>query len=199
MLALPAERFEVFEWTTAKVAPDSHCQVKRARYSVPFRLLRRTLSVRVGEKTVEFYHGEDLVKTHLRRFDRGTSTDMTDLPDEKTAFYLRTPQVCLQKASQIGTSVHDVVLVLLNQGAFTHRRQAQGILRLEQKHGAGRLNTACKMALSCDDPQYRTIRRILDNQMDLFFIKEPADRSASVGAYLHGSDAFAFAQSPREV
>ncbi|MDH7603124.1 MAG: IS21 family transposase [Armatimonadota bacterium] len=192
MLPLPAERFEVFELTTAKVAPDSHCQVRKARYSVPFRFLGRTLSVRVGEKTVEFYHGEDLVKTHIRRFDQGTSTDMRDLPEEKTAFYLHTPQVCLQKARQIGTPVHDVVLALLNQGALIHLRQAQGILRLEQKHGAGRLNTACKMALSCDDPHYRTIKRILDNRMDMSFTEEPTDRSARIGAYLHGSNAFAF-------
>lgn len=164
---------------------------------MPFRFVGRTLSVRVGEKTIEFYYGEDLVKTHVRRFDRGTSTDMRDLPEEKTAFYLHTPQVCLQKALQIGAPVHDVVLALLNQGALIHLRQAQGILRLEQKHGAERLNTTCEMALSCNDPNYRTIKRILDNRMDMSFREEPTDRSARVGAYLHGSDAFAF-DSPRK-
>ena len=197
MLPLPAERFEVFEWTQAKVAQDSHCQVKKARYSVPFRLLGRMLEVRVGEKIVEFYLDDELVKTHVRRFHRGTTTHMPDLPEQKTAFFLHTPQVCLQKASEIGPAVHDVVLSLLNQGAFTHLRQAQGVLRLEQKHGGERLNAACKMALSCDDPHYRTVKRILDNQMDLLNYGRRSDRSAGVGAYLHGLSAFTLT-TPRE-
>ena len=190
MLALPPSRFEVFEWTQAKVAQDSHCQVKRARYSVPFLLLGRTLEVRVGEKVVEFYHGDNLVKTHVRRHDRGTSTDLGDLPEEKTAFFMHTPQVCLKQAGTLGTAVHDVVLSLLNQGAFTHLRQAQGVLGLVKKHGAERLNTACQMALRCDDPNYRTVKRILDKGLDLFDQRYRPDKSAQVGAYLHGSNAF---------
>jgi hypothetical protein len=198
MLPLPLERFEVFEWTQAKVAQDSHCQVKRARYSVPFKYLGRTLTVRAGEKTVEFYYEDELVKTHVRRFDRGTSTHMPDLPEQTTAFFLHTPQVCLQRALEIGAGVHGVVLSLLNQGAFTHLRQAQGVLRLQQKHGSDRLNTACRMALSCDDAHYRTVKRILENQMDLQQAARRVDRSRSVGAYLHGSDAFSVTSSREE-
>lgn len=191
MLRLPGERFEVFEWTQAKVGQDSHCQVKRARYSVPFRLLGRTLQVRVGEKTVEFYDGEDLVKTHIRRFDRGTSTDRADLPEEKVAFFTQTPQYCLQKAESLGEPVHATVLWLLNQGAFTHLRQAQGVLRLAKQYGVERLNAACRMALSSDDPHYRTVKRILVKDLDLFQQRfQQPDRSAAVGAFLHGASAF---------
>jgi len=191
LLPLPAERFELFELTTAKVTPDAHCRVRKARYSVPFRCVGRTLSVRVGEKTVEFYQGEELVKTHSRRFDRGTSTDLGDLPAEKTAFYLHTPEVCLQQAQHLGMKVHEAVRALLHQRTLAHLRQVQAILRLEPQHGASRLNTACSMALAGDDPYYRTIKRILEHRLDLSFTEAPTDRSAGVGAYLHGSDQFA--------
>ena len=109
-----------------------------------------------------------------------------------------TPQVCLDKAGQLGCAVHDVVLWLPNHGALAHLRQAQAILRLEKRHGTERLNTACQMSLRSDAAYYRTVGRILDKGLDRFDRQNEPDRSAQVGAYLHGSRVFSINTSFEE-
>ena len=44
---LPAEPFELYEWRRCKVSPDYHVQCDRMRYSVPYRLVGRTVDVRL--------------------------------------------------------------------------------------------------------------------------------------------------------
>ncbi len=43
---LPATRFELFEWRSAKVHPDCHVQIDKCFYSVPYRTIGQTLHVR---------------------------------------------------------------------------------------------------------------------------------------------------------
>jgi len=40
-------------------------------------------------------------------------------------------------------------------------RQAQGVLRLGQRHGDARLEAACARAIAAGDPSYRTVKGIL--------------------------------------
>lgn len=46
LLALPAAPFELARWSTPKVPPDIHVKVGRALYSVPWRLIGRTVDAR---------------------------------------------------------------------------------------------------------------------------------------------------------
>jgi hypothetical protein len=67
------------------------------------------------------------------------------------------------------------------------RRKAQGILRLGERHGAERLDAACKLALGVGDPSYRTIKGVLESGYD----RAPAAErrsTADIPAYLHGPD-----------
>jgi hypothetical protein len=43
---LPATAYEFGEWRRAKVHPDYHIEVKRAYYSVPYRLIGQRVDVR---------------------------------------------------------------------------------------------------------------------------------------------------------
>jgi hypothetical protein len=52
LLPLPPREFAVS--TTAKVGPDSRCQVDRVLYSVPWRYRHRRLEVRLTPDQVEF-------------------------------------------------------------------------------------------------------------------------------------------------
>ena len=50
---------------------------------------------------------------------------------------------------------------LLERHALYRLRQAQGVVGLADKHGAERLDAACRRAIEIGDPEYRTVKGIL--------------------------------------
>ena len=190
LLALPRQAWEPATWTQAKVAPDAHCSVAGALYSVPWRYQGKSLSVRLAAKTVEFFYEDELVKTHVRRYDHGRQTDPADLPADAIAFYQRTPQWCLKQAKQIGAETFEAVRQLLAVDTLTYLRQAQGVLRLADRFGARRLEAACSRALRFGDPRYRTIKNILAKALDQIDLDSTENRGCAGNAYLRGSQAF---------
>jgi len=183
---LPAAPFEIATWHQAKVAHDCHIQVNGMLYSVPYQYAGKTVDVKLGTKVVEVYLDYELVKTHLRGAKGQRVTDWNDYPPEKAAFFQRTPDWYRQRASLIGTSTKEMVEALLEEHAFHHLRQCQGILRLAEKYGQQRLESSCARANAFGDPTYRTVKTILERELDreplLFEPVKPA------GAFLHGPD-----------
>jgi hypothetical protein len=51
------------------VSNDSLVDIDTVRYSVPHRLVRDRVSVRVGEHDVRIYHASSLVASHVRSFE----------------------------------------------------------------------------------------------------------------------------------
>jgi transposase len=187
---LPPHPFEPVTWTQAKVARDCHIQVARTLYSVPYRYVGKTLSVRLSPRTIECYLDEDLVKTHPRLQKRGRQTDWGDYPQEKARFYQRTPDWCRTQALRLGPAVAQAVEALLSLHTLHYLRQCQGIIGLSEKYGPERLNAACERALAFGDPAYPTIRNILqkglEGQEPLPLQAQSASAESCAGAYLHG-------------
>ncbi|HSW61754.1 MAG TPA: IS21 family transposase [Dissulfurispiraceae bacterium] len=190
MLPLPERPFEHCIWTTAKVGPDAHCSVAGTLYSVPHVLRGRRLDVRLTDRLVQFYEAESLVKMHLRRPNRGRTTDPGDLPPDRIAFYERTPRWCIHQATAMGPSVLEAVQQVLAVQTLTHLRQAQGIIRLERTYGKARLEAACSRALAFGDPAYRTVKQILASGLDARLLSVSGG-CAGTSAYLRGTETFA--------
>jgi len=183
LLPLPAVPFEVAAWSFPKVAPDCHVKVGKTLYSVPWKLIGRSVDVRAGARTVEVFADGEVVKTWARA-ERGKQTDWSDFPPEKVAFFMRNPQWCLHEATRLGTSVKELVEGLLSDGALYHLRAAQGVVRLADKHGATRLDAACRRAIDVGDPEYRTVKGILTAGTENDGTETPGAPDAP--AHLHG-------------
>ncbi|HVW32581.1 MAG TPA: IS21 family transposase, partial [Acidimicrobiia bacterium] len=183
LAALPPVPFELARWSTPKVGPDCHVKVGRALYSVPWHLIGRRLDARMTEQQVELFAEGAVVKTWVR-VERGRQTDYGDYPPEKVAFFMRTPTWCRLRAGELGPSVAAVVAELLAEGALHRLRSAQGVIRLADRYDAGRLDAACRRALVCGDPSYRTIKGILAAGTEAE--DEPDRPAADVPAHLHG-------------
>ena len=188
MLPLPTTAFEIVTWAQAKVARDCHVQVQSSFYSIPWRYVGHTLDVRIGWGIVRFYVGAELVKTHLRGKPGQRQTDWNDYPPEKAAFFLRTPNWCRERASQLGQHVRAAVDELLDQHHLHFLRQSQGIIRLEETYGEVRLDAACQRALAYGNPHYRTIKTILEKGLDPQLAEPVPTPITSVGAYLRGPE-----------
>lgn len=185
LLALPADRFELARWSQPKVGPDCHIKVGKALYSVPWRHIGARVDAREGDRTVEVFVGAERIKTHVR-IERGRSTDYSDYPPEKVAFFMRTPAWCRRRAGELGPHVADLVNELLADGALHHLRAAQGVIGLADRHGAGRLDAACARAIAVGDPGYRTVKGILAAGTE--HLDQIIDRASSAPAHLHGPD-----------
>jgi transposase len=190
LLPLPRGPFEIADWSSPKVAPDSHIKAAGALYSVPHRLIGRRVDAKVTEKLVEVFSDGVLAKTHTRVGRGRRSTDWADYPEAKAAFYMRTPTWCRKRAGEPGPAVAEVVGELLEINALHRLRSAQGIIGLADRYGPGRLDRACRRAIDAGDPSYRTVKGILlasteDEEVD----QAAAGIVAAVSAHLHGKAA----------
>jgi transposase len=186
LLALPQRPFEAAIWQTAKVSPDCHLSVGGALYSVPFRLIGRRLDVRLTDTLVQVFEEGELVKTHVRVGKGRRATDWQDYPEQKAAFFMRTPSWCRHRAGEIGPAVATLVRGLLGEQALHRLRSAQGIVRLADTYGESRLDAACALALSVGDPSYRTVKGILAAGREQIEDEPPAAPNAP--AHLHGPE-----------
>jgi hypothetical protein len=188
LVGLPAVPFELARWSRPKVAPDAHAVVGRTLYSLPYRFIGRQVDARATAVTVQFFLDGDLVKTHPFQA-KGRRTDWADLPPERIGFFMRTPMWCRTQAAIIGPACDAVVGELLAINALFRLRQAQGVLRLAEKYGDGRLEAACRRAIEVGDPAYRTVKGILAAGTETAPI-QPALPGVDAPAWLRGPTAF---------
>jgi len=185
---LPLVSFELATWSRPKVAPDAHAKVGRTLYSLPWRLIGQQVDARAAGTIVEFYLDGQLVKTHAFQA-RGRRTDWADLPEHKTGFFMRTPVWCASQAELVGPACAALVGELLSVNALFRLRQAQGVLRLGQKYGDARLESACRRAIAAGDPSYKTVKGILAAGTEHEGWQPPLP-GVTVPAWLRGPDAF---------
>jgi hypothetical protein len=183
LTALPVEIFELAAWSTPKVHPDCHVKVGKALYSVPWRLIGKTVDARESNRTVEVFVDGHVVKTWAR-IERGRQTDYSDYPPEKVAFFMRNPAWCRRRAAELGPAVVELIGDLLELNALHRLRSAQGVLGLADRHTAERLDAACRRAIDVGDPTYKTVKGILAAGTETTTTDQPAAPAAP--AHLHG-------------
>lgn len=188
MLELPATRFEAVSWFQVSVHRDSHFNCDGALYSAPWGLVGRQLQARQSDHAVELFDGEHLVKLHARVGKGERSTDWSDYPPHKAAFFVRNPEWCRQQAGLLGEHVGALVEGLLEGMAIHRLRQAQAVVRLAELYPGNRLDDACRLALVADG-QYLTVRNLLRSGRDRLPMEPASERADSAGAFLHGAQA----------
>jgi hypothetical protein len=149
------------------------------------------LDVRLGRATVEIYDGATLVTTHVRR-DDGGAMRLEHYPEPVQAFLRATPPVCRERAQALGPATGELVTTVLEPYALHHLREVQAVLRLADRYGGDRLERACRRALDAGDGRYRTVRGLLERELEATVPEATAPAVLTpVGAFLRGPAAFA--------
>jgi hypothetical protein len=165
--SLPTEPFDLVSACHARVHRDCHVVVGGSYYSVPYECVGQRVEVYVGRRVVEIYRGAQLVATHLVAAQPGTRRTRTEhYPVAKRAFLEHPPERCHERAQGVGPACANVVGRLLAQRPADRLRSVQGLLRLGEKVGTGRLEAACQRALHYGDPSYRRVKTILAADLD---------------------------------
>ena len=169
MLPVPEAPYEYAEWIKARVHIDYHVEVDEHFYSVPHRLVREQVEVRSTETTVECFHNRKRVASHLKSSMKGKHTTCPEhMPRAHREFAEWTPERFISWAARTGPSTARAVEDILSRRAYPEHgfRSCMGIISLGKRFGQDRLEAACNRALLIKGVNYRSIKSILENNLD---------------------------------
>jgi transposase len=166
---LPAEPYVYAEWRMARVNIDSHVEVEGHYYSVPSALVHQALDIRLTPTTVECFHKNQRVASHVRSAERGRHTTVVaHLPSAHQQYLAWSPSRLIQWAETVGPATGTVVAELLARRPHPAQgyRSCLGILRLERTYGVVRLEAACRRAQALEAVAYKSVHSILKTGLD---------------------------------
>jgi transposase len=166
---LPPTPYDLALWKQVRVQRDCYVVFEQSFYSVPFRLIGQHVRVRGGSCEVRIYTQDyQRVATHPRAQRPGERHTHPDhLPPEKLPGLLLTRTSAQQAAEAIGAATAAVVATWLADPVVDRLPTVGRLLRLGTRYGEERLEAACARARCFDDPSYATIKRILEQGLDL--------------------------------
>jgi transposase len=176
-LPLPLKAYEYAEWLKATVNVDYHIEVDHHYYSIPFRLLRERLDVRLTATTVEALYKGERVAAHARSYVRGTPTTMREhMPPEHQQYAEWSPSRFIQWAGKIGTATAQLVEKIMAARTYPEQgyRACMGIIHLGQHYEPERVEAAAKRAIKYNTCSYKSVSAILAAGLD----RQPDDGEA---------------------
>jgi len=88
---LPAERFDMSQWSRATVNIDYHIAFEGNFYSVPYTLVQQVVEVRSTPTTVEIFHQGNRIASHLRDRRRGQALTQNEHRPKSHPAHLQWP------------------------------------------------------------------------------------------------------------
>jgi transposase len=167
--SLPAQRMAIARFKRARVNIDYHVELDGHYYSVPHRLVRAEVELRVTATTVEILSGNQRVAVHAYSSRRGAHTTTAEhMPASHRAHSQWTPQRLIAWGERIGAACAAVVRWQMEHRPHPEQgyRACLGLQRLARQFGDARLEAACARALSIGSPTYRSVNSILAAGLD---------------------------------
>ncbi|KIG11706.1 Mobile element protein [Enhygromyxa salina] len=168
LLALPSQRWEPVVWREAKVHTDTHVQVDRAMYSVPWRLVGKPVLIRLTKHSVEIYWDDVRVATHARQQPGKRSTIDAHLPEIRRDFRHRSRDFWEQRADALGEDVGAYIREVFDaDDVLSQLRTVQSIVTHLETFPVERARATCRRASFYGLHSYGGIKNILRKGLDL--------------------------------
>lgn len=175
---LPASRFEmVAVKLNATVAPNYHFRFDDHFYSVPHPLARGKVDVYQTENVIEVYHDGTHVARHRKQrpnFDYTTKPE--HMPPNHRFVRGWSEEWFINKSEDIGPSTTEAVKIIMKRRKHPQQgfNSALGVLNLAKKYTPERLEQAATRAIRFNNPTLRSIRCILEHNLDKKPLDEPS-------------------------
>jgi transposase len=166
---LPAEPWVHAEWRRCRVGLDYHIAIERHHYSVPHRYARREVEARLTARTVEIFLGGERIAVHMRGSGNGRHTTIAEhMPSSHRRYREWTPAKIQAEASRIGPMLLLLVEKIIECRPHPEQgyRSCLGIIGLEKRFGAERLEAAALRALEIGARNYPSVKSILEKGLD---------------------------------
>jgi transposase len=160
---LPAQRYEYATWKRAKVYLDYHVEIERRYYSVPYKLIGKTVDLRLTARMIEIYYHGKPVASHARSAGRKFVTDPGHRPERHRGVIELSHERLLERAEAIGPATAALLREQVHQRKHPDEalRASLGILRLAYDFSGVALEQACQRALEIRTYGYRAVRALI--------------------------------------
>lgn len=192
---LPAQAYSFSQWKKVRAGIDYHVEVDGHYYSVPYQLRSQQLEARITATSVECFLQRKRVASHVRSFQKGRHTTVSDhMPKGQQEYADWTPQRLVRWAAQTGprTATMTEAILASRQHAQQAFRSAMGLISLAKIYTPERLEAACDLALDGGATNYKSVKSILKTNLDqqprqqsLPIIKPIAHDNIRGGHYYH--------------
>jgi transposase len=178
---LPKERYELALWKKLTPGFNYHIETDRNYYSVPYEYIKQELDVRITASAIEVFYNNLRVCSHPRHCGKPGhySTIPEHMPDKHRRHSEWNAERFLSWAQSIGDNTKVVIASILSSHKIEQQgyRSCIGVLKLADRYGAKRLETACEKALTyTPSPSYKNIDAILKSGSDKTEKQKPAER-----------------------
>jgi transposase len=174
--ALPAEPFDMSQWSYARVNIDYHIAFDANFYSVPYTLVQERVEVRATPTTIEIFHKGQRVASHVRGHGREqVFTQREHRPKSHQAHLEWTPSRMVHWAEQIGPHTAKLFERILAEKPHPEMgyRSCLGIIRLAEQYSAIRMEAAADRAIRTGACRFKSVKSILKNSLDQQPLPEP--------------------------
>lgn len=158
---------------TLTVQRNYHIQLREdgLYYSVPWQYVGNKVKVWYDQRTIEIYHDHQRIAVHIRMAGRGYTTIREHMPSnhlQATDAKGWSKEELIGKARRIGDAAAAVADSILANSIYLEQnyKACFGMLMLEKRFGAPRLEAACSLALTGTRVSYTMIKNILTAGMD---------------------------------
>jgi transposase len=162
LLALPDNPFPSEERIEVSSGKTPYVRFDLNDYSIPHPYVRRTLTLMASVERVRILHGDELIASHPRSFDRGAQIEdrahIEALAAEKRSARTHRAQDRLQHAAP---SAKALFLAAASRGAHLGVL-TRGLTQLLDSHGAHALEAAIGAALAEDAAHLGAVRHFID-------------------------------------
>ena len=174
LLPLPGHPFIIKHTAEAKVDPSYHVTLGEDwhHYSVPYQHIGKKVRLVYDALEVEIYLGHQRVSLHKRGYRKHGYTTVPEHMPSSHRHYVESKgwdaDYFLSQAFDTGENTGQIIKRVLESRFFTEQtfKSCLGILRLSGRYGKDRLEAACKRALPNSMVNYKTIKSILERNLD---------------------------------
>jgi len=166
---LPARPYEHRDRKRARVHIDYHVELFGHYYSVPYGFARSEAEIRYTPTVVEVFHEGVRIASHARDDSKGrASTSPEHMPPRHRHYLEWSPERFQSWARKIGPETERLIVAVMER--YRHPalgyRSCLGILRLEERYGAARLEAAAERTLRFGGASYKSVSHILKTGLD---------------------------------
>jgi len=165
--ALPALAYEIEQVQEGIVRQDGCVRFANKYYSVAQEHKGESVFVLGDSRQVSIYFAGKLLEVHERLTDPHQSRSIKPQHMKPWERAMQDHSVYRQRGARIGPFVEQMIVVLLAQGqGFIDTRKIWGILSLDKRYPAERIDAACQQALSLGLSGYRVVKGFLDLEQE---------------------------------
>jgi transposase len=166
---LPSERFDLSQWSRARVNIDYHIAFDENFYSVPYHLVHEIVEVRSTAMTVEIFHKSQRVASHVRARGHGHAVTQNEHRPKSHQEHLEwTPSRMVNWARSVGPWTAQLIERMMADKPHPEMgyRACLGVIRLAKQYTPERMEAAAERAVLTGACRYRSVKSILKTSLD---------------------------------